>query len=33
MAKVDVLVPAYNWADTIRESIESLQAQNSSIGG
>jgi len=27
MAKVDVLIPAYNAADTIRESIESVQAQ------
>ena len=26
MAKVDVLVPTYNFADTIRESIESLKA-------
>lgn len=27
MAKVDVLIPAYNAADTIRQSIESVQAQ------
>lgn len=27
MAKVDVLIPAYNAADTVRETIESLQAQ------
>lgn len=27
MAKVDLLIPAYNGADTVRETIESVQAQ------